>query len=93
MYSGNGSDSAYATPLTEHMPSEASSKTKSVEQPRVPREILGVKDAEKYKVTGRTIIVALDGTGDQVGLHSFTFVLLVLTRTSSSMQITATSST
>ncbi|KAI5366442.1 Putative alpha/Beta hydrolase [Septoria linicola] len=89
MSSANGSDSAYATPLTEHMPSEVSSKSKSVEQPRIPREILGVKDAENYKVTGRTIIVALDGTGDQFDADNSNIVHLVgCLKKSSPQQVT-----
>lgn len=64
-YNGvNGSDSTYATPLTEQWPSEE--PRKSVEQPKVPREIRAVQDAKGYKSPGKNIVVCLDGTGDQV---------------------------
>ena len=69
MNGGDGvysSDSTYATPLTEHWPSQEPRKL-SVEQPKVPREIRAVKDAHHYKSPGKNIVVCLDGTGDQVG--------------------------
>ncbi|TKA29810.1 hypothetical protein B0A50_03174 [Salinomyces thailandicus] len=64
------------SPPTEHPDNDSTSKDPS-RAPQFPKYIHAVQDANSYRPKGRTIVVALDGTGDSFDADNSNIVELV----------------